>query len=98
MADIPSIRSQLLEDTAGFVAQDVTFARINGAFLISNVTKTVSGSTATISYPVHTGDVGAITQVELLNAAQQVLTSSPVYVPVGGNTVMKHVISIQEGT
>ena len=96
-AETPSIQPQLLNDSAAFVASDVAMARVNGTLLITNLTKTVEGDTATISYPVFTGDVGTITKVELLDAQQRVLTASPVYVPVGTNTVMKHIIPVQEG-
>lgn len=96
-AETPSIQSQLLNDAAAFVASDVAMARVNGALIIRNLTKTVEGNTATITYPVFTGDAGTITKVELLDVQQRVLTASPVYVPVGTNTVMKHIIPIKEG-
>lgn len=97
MAETPSIQPELLTAAAGFVLEDIASARINGALTITGLTKTRDGSTVNISYPVRTGDVGAITKVELLDAAGNVLTSSPVYVPVGEAVVLRHRIPIKEG-
>lgn len=97
-ADIPSIQTPLLNATAGFVSGDVAKARINGTQILENLTKQVNGNVAEITYTVPQGLVEAVTLAELLDAQGNVLTSSAVYVPVTGGTVMKHTIPVTEGS
>lgn len=97
MANIPSVQAQLLNVVAGFVAGDIAKARINGTILIETLAKEVAGSVATITYTVAQSAGEAVTQVELLDAGDKVLTSSVVYVPITGSTVMKHRIPVMEG-
>lgn len=95
MPDTPSIQPTLLNGTANFVSGDIASARVNGTNTISDLNKSVEGSTLTVTYTV-TG-VEAITSVELLDSDSNVLTASTVYVPVTGSTIMKHIIPVTEG-
>lgn len=97
MPTTPSIQQALLTGTANFVSSDIASARINGTVVISELEKTISGSTLTVTYTVPQDQASDITLAELLDADGNVLTSSPVYVPVESNTVMKHVIPVSEG-
>lgn len=94
---MPSIQEALLADTAGFVAGDIAKARINGSVVIEGLTKAVSGAALTVTYEVTAAQAAEITRTELLDANDVVLTASTVYVPVEGETVMKHTIPIKEG-
>ena len=91
-----SIQTELLAQTAAFVAGDVASARINGSVEITGLTKSSSGPVATITYTVLEAQAPTVTQVELLDAQGQALTSSGVYVPILGNAVFKHVIPVKE--
>lgn len=94
----PSIQPLLLSGVAGFVSGDVVSARINGSIVISALTKSVSGSTLTVTYDVSAAQTGQITSVELLDANGGVLTSTSVYVPVNADgVIMKHTIPVKEG-
>lgn len=93
----PSVQTALLEDTAAFVSGDIASARVNGTIAISELTKSVSGSTLTVTYPVAQSQASEITQVELLDTQGTVLTSSTVYIPVSAATVVKHIIPVSEG-
>ena len=95
--DTPSVQTALLEDTANFVSGDVASARINGTISISELSKTVAGSVLTVTYTVSPSQTSEITQAELLNIQGEVLTSSAIYVPVGGATILKHTIPVAEG-
>ena len=95
MPTTPSIQPALLEGTANFVSGDVASARINGTVTVSDLTKTVEGSTLTVSYQV-TG-VEAVTSAELLDSGGNVLTASTIYVPAGNNVILKHIIPVTEG-
>lgn len=97
MPTTPSIQQALLTGTANFVSGDIASARINGTVVISELEKTISGSTLTVTYTVPQDQASDVTLAELLDADGNVLTSSTVYVPVESNTVMKHVIPVSEG-
>ena len=97
MPSTPSIQPALLAGTANFISGDVASARINGTIPIGELTKTVSGSTLTVTYTVPMGQTDAVTQAELLDGEGNVLTSSAVYVPVTAQTILKHVIPVAEG-
>lgn len=97
MPTTPSIQQALLTGTANFVSGDIASARINGTVVISELEKTISGSTLTVTYTVPQDQESDVSLAELLDADGNVLTSSTVYVPVESNTVMKHVIPLSEG-
>lgn len=97
MPAIPSIQPALLAGVANFVSTDVSAARINGSIMISELEKSVSDNTLTVTYTVAQELADAITQAELLDTEGNVLTSSQVYVPVTAATVMKHIIPVSEG-
>lgn len=95
---VDSIQAALLNDTATFVASDVASARINGTIAITELEKTANENTAVIQYTVTEEQAAVVTSLELLNAAGEVLTTSPVYVPVTENVVFKHNLPIKEAT
>ena len=86
-----------MEDTANFVSGDIAKARINGTVEITGLNKSVEGNILTVTYMVDQSQVETVTSVELLDAAGVVLTSSAVYIPVSGATVLKHIIPVSEG-
>lgn len=94
---IPSVQPALLADVANFVSSDVYAARLNGALVIDAITKSVSGSTLTVTYTVQPSQVNVITKVELIDAYGNSLTSSTCYVPVTTTQVLEHSIPVQEG-
>lgn len=96
-AATPSVQSALLEGVANFLSSDVASARINGSIPISEISKSVSGSTLTVTYTVPESAANVITEAALLDSSGQVLTQSTVYVPVTGSTVLTHKIPISEG-
>ena len=97
MPTTPSIQQALLTGVAGFVSGDIASARINGTVSVPDIEKTVDGSVLTVTYMVTQAQAETITQVELLGSDGTVLTSSTVYVPVTGSTIMKHTIPVSEG-
>lgn len=97
MPQTPSLTAALLSDVANFTSSDVASARINGTLVISDLSKTVSENTLTVTYTVTPTQASEITQVELLKADNTVLASSTIYVPVDQSTILKHIIPVQEG-
>lgn len=96
-ATTPSVQAALLADVANFVSGDVASALINGAVSVTELTKSVSGSTLTVQYTVPAGDLTEITTVALLDAEGNTLTNSTVYIPVSGATLLEHNIPVAEG-
>lgn len=89
-----SIQNELLNDTAAAVSGNVASAQINGSIPISAIEKTTSGNVVQITYTVTPEQAALITQVALLDSGGNVLTTSPVYVPVTGNTILTHKITV----
>lgn len=98
MANSPSIEQKLLDATAGFVAEDISYALINDTVRISEFSlKKVTDSSVSIEYPVTPGMTTLITNVKLMREDGTVLTQASVYVPVTETVVNKHVITVKEG-
>lgn len=92
-----SIQPQLLDDTAKSIEGMVAAARINGAVKITELTKAATGNALTVTFTVDQTQADAVSQVELLDAADQVLTASAVYVPITEQAIFRHTINVQEG-
>lgn len=97
MATTSSIRAEYLNDTAESALANVVSARINGSISKTDLTKARTDNSFTIEYPVNNTDTSLVQKVELLDGDGNVLTSSNVYIPITQNTVMKHIITVQEG-
>lgn len=93
----PSIQPALLNGAAEFTANDVASARLNGSVVISDITRSAAGNQGTVSYTVSEAQAAVVTQVELLDAEGEVLTSSGVYVPVTGSAQFQHTFTVKEG-
>nr|DAU66721.1 MAG TPA: tail protein [Caudoviricetes sp.] len=93
-----SIQQTFLNETAASVIEIVSSARVNGTIAISELTKSSSGNTATIQYSVTSEQTSAVTQLELLDSDGNVLTTSPVYVPITDTTIFTHNIPVEEAT
>lgn len=97
MPTTPSVSPGYLNDIATFSSSEVASARINGTVVISDLTKTVSGSVLTVLYTVTPAQATEINTIELLDSNGDTLTSTTVYVPVGDETQLQHIIQIAEG-
>lgn len=93
-----SIQQTFLSETAASVIEIVSSARVNGTIAISELTKSSSSNTATIQYSVTSEQTSAVTQLELLDSNGNVLTTSPVYVPITDTTIFTHNIPVEEAT
>lgn len=96
-ATTPSIQQQLLEDVANFTSGDIASAQINGSIAISDLNKSVSGSTCTVTYTVLPSQTTEITSVSLLGSEGNPLTTSNIYVPVEQRIILTHRIPVAEG-
>lgn len=91
-----SVQDQLLNETAASVIDIVASARVNGTVTISTLTKETQTNTAVIQYTVTEAQAATVTQLELLDSNGNVLTTSPVYVPITGEAVFTHYLPIEE--
>lgn len=92
-----TVQQGLLNDTAADIANNiVSKARINGSVVIDSLVKNASDNTAIIQYSVTAEQAATVTQIELLDSSNNVLTSSPVYIPVTDTIMLKHNIPVEE--
>ena len=92
-----TVQQGLLNSTAANIANNiVSRARINGSVIIDSLVKNVSDNTAIIQYSVTAEQAATVTQIELLDSSNNVLTSSPVYIPVTDAIMLKHNIPVEE--
>ncbi len=97
MPETPSVQPSLLTGVANFVSGDVASARINDTVSVTDLTKTVTGSTLTVQYTIPAGSITEVTSVSLLDSEGNALTNSLVYIPVSGATLLEHTIPVSEG-
>ncbi len=98
MAETKSIQQTLLDDTATFVAEDISYVLINNTIPISNFTlKQVSANVVTVQYEVTPDMTKLITSVKLMRDDSTALTHATVYVPVTQAILSKHTITVKEG-
>lgn len=99
MAGQPSIQQAFLDQAAGFVANDIKSVRINGSIVITALSRSTVGNVASVGYRVLREQTEEVTQIELLDQAGTVLTSSAVYVPIAEETVaFRHAFIVKEGS
>ena len=89
-----SVQQELLEDTAKAIPPNVASARINGSIVISSLDRTTVGNVAQVQYTVTAEQTQLVTQIELLDGEGNVLTASPVYVPVTEPAIFTHKIQV----
>ena len=98
MSELKSIKPALLNDAAGFVANDISAVLINDAIKVSNFKlKNADSNVVSTEYEVNPTMTHLITDIKLLRADDTVLTQSAVYVPVTNTVVSKHSITVKEG-
>lgn len=96
MPEQKTMQPAIFTNVAGFLQSNVASARINGTIAIGEVTNTVTGNTVNVKYTVTPEQTDVVTQIELLDAEGNVLTSAGVYVPVATATAFSHDITVEE--
>lgn len=89
-----SIQNELLKDTAAGILPNVASVRINGSIAISSLEKSAVENVAQVQYTVTAEQTQLVTQIELLDGEGNVLTASPVYVPVTEPAIFTHKIQV----
>lgn len=99
MADVQSIDDNLLTETANFIDSIIYKIIVNDNVEITDfVTKQVSDNTVELEYNVN-NDLGVnfINRLRVCKEDGTVLTDATVYIPVVGETLVNHKISVKEG-
>lgn len=96
MPEQETLQPTFLNSTAASVINIVSSARVNGSIIINDLVKSTDANTAVIQYTVTEAQTAAATQLELLDAKCNVLTSSPVYVPISEKAIFTHYIPVEE--
>ncbi len=92
------IASNLLHDIADYVNGRVAKVVINNSYTITDFeVKTVNENVLILNYIVPVSEVSLITLVELKDAADNVLSSNAVNVPITADHLMLQTIEIKEG-
>lgn len=99
METVKSIQNSLLNESAGFINSIINKIIVNENVEVTEfVTKQVSGNVVELEYNVNNGmGVNAINRLRVCKADGTVLTDVNVYVPVVGETLINHKISVKEG-
>lgn len=97
MASTPSLTNDLLAGVAGFVADDVAAAVLNGTIVVTDLTKEQTGNVLTVSYSVTAAETSAVNSIALQDKEGKILTQATVYVPVTEQIMIKHNITVNEG-
>ncbi|WP_276358396.1 ketopantoate hydroxymethyltransferase [Cohnella caldifontis] len=93
------ISSVFLHDVAEYTDSRVAKVVLNGSYAITNFqVKQVTDDTLALNYIVPAADISLITRIEVKDAADVVLTSNDVNVPIASDTLMLQTIKAKEGT
>lgn len=93
-----SIQPSLLQAVATFTAADITGVLINSVHKVSDfITKQATNDECVVEYRISEDITSEITTIALLDADEQILSEFPVYVPVSGEVILKHIIKVKEG-
>ena len=98
LSNVPSVKDELLNTLAAEVESDIAKVRINDTFVITNLDKTIMDNSVTVEYEIALeSGIVEVTKIELLDADDNTLTESIVYVPILESIILKHIIRIKEG-
>jgi len=91
------ISASLLHDIANYIDDRVEKVVINGTYTITEFEiKAVTDNVLALNYIVPSADVSLITLVELKDAADNILTSNAVNVPIVADHMMLQMITVKE--
>lgn len=91
------IEAQFLQDLASYVNSRIAKVVINGSYDITSFTvKRVDNQTAVMNYIVPAAEVSLITQIELRDAEERVISSKPVHIPITADHLMLQTLNVKE--
>lgn len=93
------IQSQFLHDVADYVDSRIAKVVLNGSFTITDFDqRDVTDSTVALNYIVPAASISLITQIDLKDQNDILISSDAVNVPVPSDTLMLQTIEVKEVT
>lgn len=93
------IQSQFLHDVADYVDSRIAKVVLNGSFTITDFDqRAVTDSTVALNYIVPAASISLITQIDLKDQNDILISSDAVNVPVPSDTLMLQTIEVKEVT
>lgn len=91
------INTQFLTDIANYIDGRVVKVKLNETYEITDFeVKEVTNSTLALNYVVPVAELTLITKIELKDAADVVVASNDVHVPITSDTLMLQTIEVKE--
>jgi hypothetical protein len=92
------IESTFLNDVAKYVDSRVAKVVLNGTYVITNFeVKQVTGNVLALKYLIPVADVSLVTSIELKDAADNVISTNNVNIPITADHLMIQSITVKEG-
>ena len=92
------INASFLHDVARYVDGRVAKVVLNGTYVITNFeVKQVTGNVLALKYLVPAAEVSLITTIELKDAADNVISTNNVNIPITADHLMIQSITVKEG-
>jgi hypothetical protein len=92
------IDAAFLQDVAEYVNSRVAKVVLNGTYVITDFeVKQVTDSVLAMKYLIPAADVPLVTTIELKDAADNVISSNSVYIPITSDHLMIQSIEVKEG-
>ena len=92
------IESTFLNDVARYVDGRVAKVVLNGTYVITNFeVKQVTGNVLALKYLIPVADVSLVTSIELKDAADNVISTNNVNIPITADHLMIQSITVKEG-
>lgn len=93
------IQTQFLHDVADYVDSRIAKVVLNGSFVITDFDqRAVTDSTVALNYIVPAANISLITQIDLKDPNDILISSDAVNVPVPSDTLMLQTIEVKEVT
>ncbi|GIQ70776.1 ketopantoate hydroxymethyltransferase [Xylanibacillus composti] len=93
------IEAQFLRDLASYVNSRIAKVIVNGSYEITNFTvKRVDDQTVVLNYIVPAAEVSLVTEIDLRDTADRVISSKPVHVPITTDHLMLQTLKVKEVT
>lgn len=90
--------SNLLTDVASYVHERIARVVINDSYEITDFkVKEITGHVVALNYIVPVAQVSLVTLIQLKDAADQILSSNAVNIPIVADHMMLQTIQIKEG-
>lgn len=92
------INASFLHDVARYVDGRVAKVVLNGTYVITNFeVKQVTGNVLALKYLIPVADVSLVTSIELKDAADNVISTNNVNIPITADHLMIQSITVKEG-